>query len=62
MWVNWVHWFLVYLAKSYEMKLGWKADFHLCVSKAMQADLRTYGIEATVMYDRATDKFIRVQN
>jgi len=28
----------------------------------MQADLRTYGIEATVMYDRATDKFKRVQD
>jgi len=39
------------------MWLGKKADLHLCVSKAMQLDLEEYGINAHVMYDRATDKF-----
>lgn len=55
--VNRVNWFLVKIAKFYEMWLGKKADLHLCVSKAMQLDLEEYGINAHVMYDRATDKF-----
>jgi beta-1,4-mannosyltransferase len=51
------HW-IVRLAQSYEKLFGRAADQHLCVTEAMQQELRdNWGIVATVLYDRAPDIF-----
>ena len=51
---------LISLAAAYERALGPLADAHLCVSAAMQADLRVaWGIDAHVVYDRAPARFYR---
>ena len=57
--VNHVNKVLVALGKVYEMKLGKYGDYHLCVSKAMQTDLKNkFGLkEVYVLYDKATKKF-----
>jgi beta-1,4-mannosyltransferase len=46
-----LHW-LVRLARWYEFRAGRRADAHLCVSRAMRADLLRHGIDAEVLYDR----------
>lgn len=65
--VNRVNKASVFLAKIYEGRLARWADHHLCVSKAMQADLvNKFGIGGPlttakspphVLYDKATSKF-----
>ena len=58
--VNHVNKALVFLGKVYEMRLAKFADYHLCVSRAMQTDLvHKFGIARPplVLYDKATAKF-----
>ncbi len=52
---------VVRLARWYERLMGRYADAHLCVSRAMQTDLReNWGIPgAVVHYDRPVDFFAR---
>jgi beta-1,4-mannosyltransferase len=46
------------LAELYERRLGPRAESHLCVSRAMQQALqRSWGIEATVLYDEPAEQF-----
>ncbi len=46
------------LAERYERFWGRKASANFCVTKAMQAELgRSWGVPATVFYDRAPDFF-----
>ncbi len=58
--VNHVNKFLVALAKLYELLFSKCADYHLCVSRAMQTDLQyKFGVKPLphVLYDKATRKF-----
>jgi beta-1,4-mannosyltransferase len=49
----------VRLARGYERALGRRADAHLCVSQAMQFELKQrWGIDATVLYDRPGAMFV----
>jgi beta-1,4-mannosyltransferase len=50
----------VRLARGYERALGRRADRHLCVSRAMAAELEEHwGIRrAVVLYDRPTSRFV----
>jgi beta-1,4-mannosyltransferase len=51
---------VVRLARGHERTLGRRADGHLCVSRAMAAELEAHwGIEhAVVLYDRPTSRFV----
>lgn len=56
--VNRVNSKIVKLAQWYETFLGKFGDYHLCVSETMKDDLQVnFGVNAHVLYDRATDKF-----
>ena len=49
---------LTRLARRWEWILGRRADAHLCVSRAMAAELkRDAGIHAVVLYDRPAERF-----
>ncbi len=49
---------LVRVARWYERRLARFADAHLCVSRAMQATMRTqWGVAAAVLYDRPAARF-----
>ena len=49
---------IVKFAKVIESFFGRKSDLNFCVTEAMKQDLvDTWNIEATVLYDRAPDKF-----
>jgi beta-1,4-mannosyltransferase len=52
------HW-AVRLLRSHERALGRRADAHLCVSRAMQSELRMHWQipGATILYDRAAEMF-----
>jgi beta-1,4-mannosyltransferase len=54
---------LVRAMRRYERALGRRADGHLCVSRAMQAELeKRWGFsQADVIYDRPADEFIRAR-
>jgi beta-1,4-mannosyltransferase len=63
--VNRVNRGLVFIAKIYEMFFAKWGDHHLCVSRAMQVDLKyKFGIQGTphVLYDKATKKFRHVND
>ena len=45
---------LVSAARGYERVAAAAADAHLCVSEAMQRELRAVGVDARVLYDRPT--------
>lgn len=47
----------VRVARWYERKTAARADAHLCVSRAMQADLSASGIAASVLHDRPAEAF-----
>ncbi len=48
---------VVRLSRGYEFAIGRRADAHLCVSRAMQTELRERGVAATVLYDCPAERF-----
>lgn len=48
---------VVRAARWLERLCGRRAAAHFCVSKAMQRQLETWGIDATVLYDRPSSRF-----
>ncbi|HEV7733183.1 MAG TPA: glycosyltransferase [Candidatus Binatia bacterium] len=49
---------LVRLARRHELRMGRRADAHLCVSRALAARLETSGIRARVLPDRPAGRFM----